>query len=131
MLLKLPSIGSAVARNPPGSYTKIVTKGMSKAEMLIKVVMAPHDPPKLYVEDYLKLIGDAEGIAVFQKVLDMKGLSKKEQGPLLEAFRDLAPSESASGKDSSAAPAAKEASKSTRAKMLSNKKLERLMKRFT
>ena len=52
---------------------------MAKAEMIIKVVMAPHDSPTFYIEDYLKLVGDDDGIAGLQKVLDMKGLKKSEQ----------------------------------------------------
>ena len=41
VLLDLPSIGSAVSRKAPASYTKIVVKGMTRAEMILKVVMAP------------------------------------------------------------------------------------------
>ena len=47
VLLDLPSIGSAVSRKAPASYTKIVVKGMTRAEMILKVVMAPAaDPPE-------------------------------------------------------------------------------------
>ena len=38
----------------------------TKAEMILKVVMAPHEPPSLYVEDYIKLVGDEEGITTLQ-----------------------------------------------------------------
>ena len=38
LLLDLPSIGSKVAaRKAPASYTKIVVKGMTRAEMTLKV----------------------------------------------------------------------------------------------
>jgi hypothetical protein len=38
--LDLPSIGSKVAaRKAPASYTKIVVKGMTRAEMTLKVIM--------------------------------------------------------------------------------------------
>ena len=53
------------------SYTKIVVKGMTKAEMILKVVMSPHDPPQAYVDNYIKLLVDSD-IAEFQRVLDMK-----------------------------------------------------------
>ena len=36
-LLGLPSAGAAVARKAPGSYTKRVTQGIGKAEMILKV----------------------------------------------------------------------------------------------
>ena len=54
VLLDLPSIGSAVSRKAPASFTKIVVKGMTRAEMILKVVMAPaHDPNSLKGnEDY-------------------------------------------------------------------------------
>ena len=45
VLLDLPSIGSAVSRKAPASYTKIVVKGMTRAEMILKVVMAPAADP--------------------------------------------------------------------------------------
>ena len=53
------------------SYTKIVVKGMTKAEMILKVVMSPHDPPQPYVDNYIKLLTETD-ITEFQKVLDMK-----------------------------------------------------------
>ena len=37
VLLDLPSIGSQVHRKAPASYTKIVVKGMTRAEMILKV----------------------------------------------------------------------------------------------
>lgn len=33
----MPSIGSQVLRKAPASYTKIVVKGMTRAEMILKV----------------------------------------------------------------------------------------------
>uniref|UniRef100_A0A8C0KE96 Vacuolar protein sorting-associated protein 53 homolog n=1 Tax=Canis lupus dingo TaxID=286419 RepID=A0A8C0KE96_CANLU len=40
VLLDLPSIGSQVVRKAPASYTKIVVKGMTRAEMILKVGFA-------------------------------------------------------------------------------------------
>ena len=37
ILLELPSIGTAFRRPAPANYTKFVTKGMAKADMLLKV----------------------------------------------------------------------------------------------
>lgn len=39
VLLDLPSIGSQVVRKAPASYTKIVVKGMTRAEMILKVCL--------------------------------------------------------------------------------------------
>ena len=39
VLLDLPSIGSQVVRKAPASYTKIVVKGMTRAEMILIVVI--------------------------------------------------------------------------------------------
>lgn len=41
VLLDLPSIGSQVVRKAPASYTKIVVKGMTRAEMILKVSPLP------------------------------------------------------------------------------------------
>ena len=48
--------------------------------------MAPLDPPNLFVEDYIKLVGTEDGLKGFQKTLEMRGLKKSEQQPLLEAY---------------------------------------------
>ncbi len=36
-----------------------------------QVVMSPHDPPVGFVDNYIKLVGDAD-TSNFQKLLDMK-----------------------------------------------------------
>ncbi|XP_032119340.1 vacuolar protein sorting-associated protein 53 homolog isoform X4 [Sapajus apella] len=71
VLLDLPSIGSQVVRKAPASYTKIVVKGMTRAEMILKVVMAPHEPLVVFVDNYIKLLTDCN-TETFQKILDMK-----------------------------------------------------------
>lgn len=53
------------------SYTKIVVKGMTKAEMVLKVVMSPIDSAKLFVEQCLRLLPDSD-VSELQKILDMK-----------------------------------------------------------
>lgn len=57
--------------NVLSSYTKIVVKGMTKAEMILKVVMAPTDPAKAFTDQFAKLLPEADP-SEFQKVLDMK-----------------------------------------------------------
>uniref|UniRef100_W5MAP0 Vacuolar protein sorting-associated protein 53 homolog n=1 Tax=Lepisosteus oculatus TaxID=7918 RepID=W5MAP0_LEPOC len=90
VLLDLPSIGSQVVRKAPASYTKIVVKGMTRAEMILKVVMAPHEPSVAFVDNYIKLLADGNP-ETFQKILDMKGLKRSEQSSVLELFRQRLP----------------------------------------
>lgn len=68
LLLDLPIVGSKVtgtsgpggmsgaSRKAPASYAKIVIKGMTKAEMILKVVMSPAEPAKGFVEQVCILI---------------------------------------------------------------------------
>ncbi|XP_015356520.1 vacuolar protein sorting-associated protein 53 homolog isoform X1 [Marmota marmota marmota] len=90
VLLDLPSIGSQVVRKAPASYTKIVVKGMTRAEMILKVVMAPHEPLVVFVDNYIKLLTDCN-TETFQKILDMKGLKRSEQSNMLELLRQRLP----------------------------------------
>lgn len=90
VLLDLPSLGSQVIRKAPASYTKIVVKGMTKAEMILKVVMSPHEQPQGFVDNYIRLLSDSD-INEFQKVLEMKGLRRSEQSNLLEIYRARIP----------------------------------------
>ncbi|XP_069683523.1 vacuolar protein sorting-associated protein 53 homolog [Periplaneta americana] len=90
VLLDLPSIGSQVNRKAPASYTKIVVKGMTKAEMILKVVMAPTDPASAFADQFAKLLPEADS-SEFQKVLDMKGLRRSDQNYLVELFRSQLP----------------------------------------
>ncbi|XP_076591718.1 vacuolar protein sorting-associated protein 53 homolog isoform X1 [Chaetodon auriga] len=96
VLLDLPSIGSQVLRKAPASYTKIVVKGMTRAEMILKVVMAPHEPPVVFVDNYIKLLADGNP-ETFQKILDMKGLKRSEQSSMLDLFRQRLPTPPSGG----------------------------------
>ncbi|XP_075417359.1 vacuolar protein sorting-associated protein 53 homolog [Tenrec ecaudatus] len=96
VLLDLPSIGSQVVRKAPASYTKIVVKGMTRAEMILKVVMAPHEPSVVFVDNYIKLLTDCN-TETFQKILDMKGLKRSEQSSMLELLRQRLPTPPAAG----------------------------------
>ncbi|KAG8194624.1 hypothetical protein JTE90_003101 [Oedothorax gibbosus] len=96
ILLELPSLGSVSIRKPPPMYTKIVVKGMTKAEMILKVVMAPHENAQSFVENYIKLLPESD-ITEFQKVLDMKGLKRSEISSMTEIFRSNQPPTPSSG----------------------------------
>lgn len=86
ILLDLPSIGSNVQRKAPASYTKVVVKGMTKAEMIVKVVMVPVVPAAVFIDQFVKLIPDATSLEL-HKVLDMKGVRRIDQAQLAELFK--------------------------------------------
>ncbi|CAH0404286.1 unnamed protein product [Chilo suppressalis] len=89
-LLELPSIGSEVKRPAPAMYTKVVIKLMTKAEMILKLVMAPIDGSfEGFVSQFVQLLPEST-IAEFHKVLDMKGakLSKTQQSSLDALYKE-------------------------------------------
>lgn len=77
LLLDLPSIGSQVARKAPSSYTRIVLKGMFKAEMILKLIMAPHTSNTAFVDNYAKFLPESD-VQELHKVLDMKVKAKRK-----------------------------------------------------
>lgn len=90
VLLDLPSLGSTVNRKAPASYTKVVVKGMSRAEMILKVVMTKTEPPKSFIDQFLKLLPDSD-VQEFQKILEMKGLKTAERNILISEFKPRSP----------------------------------------
>ncbi|CAG9854453.1 unnamed protein product [Phyllotreta striolata] len=85
-LLNLPSISSQINRPAPSAYLKVVTKGMTRAEMIIKVVMTPTEPAKNFVEQYKKLLPDGQ-LTEFHKVLEMKSVKRQDQTVLTDIFK--------------------------------------------
>ncbi|CAG8586437.1 16596_t:CDS:10 [Dentiscutata erythropus] len=85
-LLEMPTMGMENPAPPPPTFIKIVNKGISKVETILKTVLTPHDPPEGLVENYILLIAD-KNISNFQKILEIKGLKKNEQQPLTEIFQ--------------------------------------------
>ncbi|XP_014243237.1 vacuolar protein sorting-associated protein 53 homolog [Cimex lectularius] len=90
ILLGLPLIGSKVNREPPPSFTKVVIKGMTRAEMILKVVMSQTEPDESFVDQFLKLLPESD-IHEFQKLLEMKGLRPPDKNHLLTLFRKRQP----------------------------------------
>lgn len=89
-LLELPSIGSEVKRPAPATFTKVVIKLMTKAEMVLKLVMAPlGNNLEGFVSQFVQLLPECT-IAEFHKVLDMKGakLSKVQMSSLDAMFKE-------------------------------------------
>ncbi|XP_034669570.1 vacuolar protein sorting-associated protein 53 homolog [Drosophila subobscura] len=95
-LLELPSVGSSVNRKAPTSYTKVVVKDMTRAEMIIKVVMTPVQPPAHFTQQVLKLLPDIT-IAEYQKILDMKAVKRVDQLQLIDLFKHTASAAAISG----------------------------------
>lgn len=86
VLLNLPCIASQINRAAPVAYSKVVTKGMTKAEMILKVVMTPVDPQKNFVEQYKKLLPECQ-LPEFHKILEMKSLKRQELTALADLFK--------------------------------------------
>ncbi|KRZ01465.1 Vacuolar protein sorting-associated protein 53 -like protein [Trichinella zimbabwensis] len=86
-LVNLPVLESAAGRKPPEAFTKLVIKGMNKAEMILKLVMAPVDDPGTFVEHYINFLPESD-VVEFQKILDMKSVRKNEQTTIMDIFRE-------------------------------------------
>jgi len=104
VLLDLPSLVDSgqvkpVGRKAPQAFTKVVVKGMTRAEMILKVVMSPLEPAKAFVEQYVRLVQDTDP-AELGKLLEMKGVRRSEQTPYLELYRE---NQAESGSESTSA----------------------------
>ena len=73
-------------RNAPVGFTKMVVKSMTRAEMVLKAVVSPHERARDYVEQYGDW-GAAQQLPVSDAVefqmLGMKGVRRTEQNQLL------------------------------------------------
>lgn len=83
-LINLPCIFSDI-KTAPASYTKAAIKGMSKAEMILKVVLVPHKTADSFIESYFNLLPESN-IVEFQRILEVKGVKKNETSQLVEAY---------------------------------------------
>lgn len=83
ILINLPCYNSDI-KTAPASYTKAAIKGMSKAEMVLKVVLVPHNVSS-FIESYFKLLPESNAVE-FQRILEVKGIKKNEIVHLLEAY---------------------------------------------
>ncbi|KLT40600.1 hypothetical protein CC85DRAFT_287322 [Cutaneotrichosporon oleaginosum] len=71
--------------NSSNGYTKYVTKNTGQLETMLKVILAPDDPPEGFVQNYCLLIGD-RSFTNFQKILDLKGTARADQQKLVDIF---------------------------------------------
>jgi hypothetical protein len=59
---------------------------MTRAELILKCVMAPGEPANAFVENYLRLINDHD-VETFRQVVEMKGYKKSDTQYYIEIFR--------------------------------------------
>ncbi|CAO3673961.1 unnamed protein product [Rhizopus microsporus] len=93
LLMDIPSVGSSgddVPRTIPSSYSRIVSNGILKVEAILKTTMSPIEPPEAFVENYLLLVKDKH-IGNFTRILDLKGIRKSDQGPIIDTFQRRVP----------------------------------------
>ena len=64
----------------------MVVKGMTRAEMILKVVMDASDTNAKYVAHYMRLLPESDP-SEFQKILDMKGVRRSDQQLLVDLYR--------------------------------------------
>ncbi|KAJ3393548.1 Vacuolar protein sorting-associated protein 53 [Entophlyctis sp. JEL0112] len=74
---------------PPPAFLKILARGVQKIEQLLKVVLRSHEPAAGIVETYILLFAADGGgdSTMLQKILDLKGLKRGEQAPILELYQ--------------------------------------------
>ncbi|THU51537.1 hypothetical protein C4D60_Mb06t32080 [Musa balbisiana] len=80
ILLEIPTLGKQAT--VATSYSKFVSREMSKAEALLKVILSPIDS---VASTYRALLPEGTP-AEFQRILDLKGLKKADQQAILDDF---------------------------------------------
>lgn len=80
ILLDIPSLGKQTSG--AASYSKFVSREMSKAEALLKVILSPVDS---VADTYSALLPEGTP-SEFQRILELKGLKKADQQTILEDF---------------------------------------------
>ncbi|RKP36770.1 vacuolar protein sorting 53 [Dimargaris cristalligena] len=71
ILLEMPSMGMDNPPPPPSLFVKLVNKGVSRIEAILKAILAPQEPISAMVDNFLLLFPDAT-LGGFQVVLDLK-----------------------------------------------------------
>jgi hypothetical protein len=67
VLINLPQIGSSITRKAPLSFTKLVSSGMGHVENILKAVMADHNDPEMFIQNFKTLLPDGDA-DTFKKV---------------------------------------------------------------
>ena len=84
-LEELTTLTAPPGTTAPTNFVKRVTQTMSRIYPLLKTLQVRPSPPESLVQAYLIHIADKSDTN-FRKILDLKGISKKEQGHLIELF---------------------------------------------
>ncbi|CAO2172453.1 unnamed protein product [Urochloa humidicola] len=98
VLLDIPALGKQ--STGAASYSKFVSREMSKAEALLKVILSPIDS---VANTYRALLPEGTPLE-FQRILDLKGLKKSDQQAILEDFNKHTPAPSPAIKHPAVAP---------------------------
>ncbi|KAJ6316925.1 hypothetical protein OIU78_020085 [Salix suchowensis] len=85
ILLEIPSLGRQTSS--AASYSKFVSREMSKAEALLKVILSPVDS---VADTYRALLPEGTPME-FQRILELKGLKKADQQTILDDFNKHGP----------------------------------------
>ncbi|XP_027338760.1 vacuolar protein sorting-associated protein 53 A isoform X3 [Abrus precatorius] len=85
ILLEVPSLGRQTSG--AASYSKFVSREMSKAEALLKVILSPVDS---VADTYRALLPEGTPME-FQRILELKGLKKADQQSILDDFNKHGP----------------------------------------
>ncbi|CAL5366516.1 unnamed protein product [Camellia sinensis] len=80
ILLDIPSLGRQTSG--AASYSKFVSREMSKAEALLKVILSPVDS---VADTYRALLPEGTTLE-FQRILELKGMKKADQQSILDDF---------------------------------------------
>jgi len=68
------------------SFLKILNSGVNKIESLLKVIMIPKDPPDALLNNFELLYAENTSYTNLQKILELKGLKRSEQQPILDKY---------------------------------------------
>ncbi|GMI95610.1 ARABIDOPSIS THALIANA VPS53 HOMOLOG, HEAT-INTOLERANT 1 [Hibiscus trionum] len=85
ILLEIPSLGRQTSG--AAGYSKFVSREMSKAEALLKVILSPVDS---VADTYRALLPEGTPME-FQRILELKGLKKSDQQSILDDFNKGSP----------------------------------------
>lgn len=85
-LLNLPSVESLVVTKPPSLYTTSVMKAMTKAEMILKVVMADATKFDEFVSNYARMLPESDS-SELQKILEMRHMKRSDQQQIISIYR--------------------------------------------
>ncbi|KAK6144846.1 hypothetical protein DH2020_021666 [Rehmannia glutinosa] len=80
ILLDIPNLGKQ--KSAAAGYSKFVSREMSKAEALLKVILSPVDSVS---DTYCALLPEGTP-SEFQRILDLKGLKRTEQQSILDDY---------------------------------------------